>query len=177
MILFEFSQTNPEALEEALNTQDILHATGFDLCVLSTSYKGFGYKKQIHIWITSADYENANLMILLGYIIMGHPEWKNGYIKIFAIHNRNSISQKRKDLNDLIKSGRLPISPNNIKLIPMESDENKREIISRTSMDADLTIIGFRHQKIKTEGISLFTDYDRLGNILFVNSNKEKEIK
>ena len=81
MILFEFSQTEPEQLEEALNTHDILFATGFDLCVLSTSYKGFGYKKQIHIWITPADFDNANLMILLGYIIMGHPEWKDGIIK------------------------------------------------------------------------------------------------
>jgi len=44
-------------------------------------------------------------------------------------------------------------------------------------MDADLTIIGFRHEKIKTEGGKLFKGYDRLGNILFVNSNKEKEIK
>jgi amino acid transporter len=177
MILFEFSQNNPDTLDEALKTQDILLATGFDLCVLSTSYKGFGYKKQIHIWITSSDYENANLMILLGYIIMGHPEWKNGFIKIFAIHNGISITQKKQNLNDLIKSGRLPISPNNIILVSLDAGESKREIISKTSMDADLTIIGFRHEKIKTEGGKLFKGYERLGNILFVNSNKEKEIK
>lgn len=177
MILFEFSQNNPEALKEALNTHDILHATGFDLCILCTSYKGFGYKRQIHIWITSADYENANLMILLGYIILGHPEWKNGLIKIFALYSENSVSDRKKDLNNLIKSGRLPISANNINLINLKKDENTRETICNTSIDADLTIIGFRNEKIKTEGTSLFTDYNRLGNILFVNSNKEKEIK
>jgi hypothetical protein len=44
-----FQKPSPKQLEEALNTHDILYATGFDLCVLSTSYKGFGYKKQIHI--------------------------------------------------------------------------------------------------------------------------------
>ena len=177
MILFEFSQEHPESLTEPLNTNDILYATGFDLCILSTSYKSFGYKKQIHIWITSSDYENANLMILLGYIIMGHPEWKDGFIKIFAIHNGISSNEKRQDLNDLIKSGRLPISPNNINLISMKNEQDKKEIISKTSMDADLTIIGFRSEKIKTEGYKLFTGYERLGNILFVNSNKEKEIK
>lgn len=177
MILFEFSQNKPEALKEALNTHDILHATGFDLCILSTSYKGFGYKRQIHIWITSADYNNANLMILLGYIILGHPEWKNGLIKIFALYSGKSDNNRKKDLNDLIKSGRLPISPNNINLINLDKDEDTRDTICNTSIDADLTIIGFRNEKIKTEGISLFSDYDRLGNILFVNSNKEKEIK
>ena len=45
MILFEFSQSAPESLTEALSTHEILYATGFDLCILSTSYKGFGYKK------------------------------------------------------------------------------------------------------------------------------------
>ena len=81
-----------ESLEEALNTHDIIYATGFDLCILSTSYKAFGYKKQIHIWIQPDDYDNANLMILLGYIILGHPEWKEGIINIFA-----SISPREAD--------------------------------------------------------------------------------
>ncbi len=98
MILFEFSQSNPGAVEEALNTHDILFATGFDLCILNTSYRGFGYKKQIHIWITAADYDNANLMILLGYIILGHPEWKKAIIKIFAIYQSEEAEVKKEEL-------------------------------------------------------------------------------
>jgi hypothetical protein len=54
---------------------------------------------------------------------------------------------------------------------------NVKETISKTSMDADLTIIGFRGENLKTTGNRLFTGYDNLGNILFVSSNKEKEIK
>ncbi len=178
MILFEFSQNQPESLEDALNTHDILHSTGFDICVLSTSYKGFGYHKQIHIWITPSDYENANLMILLGYILMGHPDWKNGFIKIFAIYDASEMERKRDHIKELIQEGRLPISFKNINLIPLNQDSsNVKETISNTSVDADLTIIGFRGEKIKTEGNRLFTGYDNLGNILFVSSNKEKEIK
>jgi hypothetical protein len=176
MILFEFSQGEPETLEEALNTHDILHATGFDLCVLNTSYKGFGYKKQIHIWITSADYDNANLMILLGYIILGHPEWKDGIIKIFAIYQPEEADQRREELKSLIKEGRLPISLGNIRMISAVEDMATRELIGTTSADADLTIVGFRHEQIKTEGFKLFTGYDKLGNILFVSANKKKEI-
>lgn len=177
MILFEFSQSNPESLEEALNTTDILHATGFDICVLSTSYRGFGYKKQIHIWLTPSDFENGNLMILLGYIIMGHPEWKEGFIKIFALYDVEELDRKSDELKELIKAGRLPISFKNINMIPLQENDRTREIISAASVDADLTIIGFRSEKIKTTGIELFTGYDRLGNVLFVSSNKQKEIK
>jgi solute carrier family 12 sodium/potassium/chloride transporter 2 len=177
MILFEFSQSNPAALEEALNTHDILYATGFDLCVLNTSYKGFGYKKQIHIWITHTDYDNANLMILLGYIILGHPEWKEGLIKIFAIYQPEEADQKKEELKELIKEGRLPISLANINLISADGNKETREVIGEVSVDADLTIIGFRHEQLITEGYKLYTGYDRLGNVLFVSANKKKEIK
>jgi len=177
MILFEFSENHPETLEDALNTHDILRDTGFDICVLSTSYKGFGYKKQIHIWISPSDFENANLMILLGYILMGHPEWKDGYIKIFALYDGMEIERKSEEIRELIKTGRLPISFKNINLIHMKEPDKVKEKIANTSIDADLTIIGFNSEKIKTTGYDVFTGYDKLGNILFVSSNKEKEIK
>jgi hypothetical protein len=176
MILFEFSQTEPEALEEALNTHDILYATGFDLCILSTSYKGFGYKKQIHIWITPSDFDNANLMILIGYIILGHPEWKEGIIKIFAIYQPEAITRRQEELKMLIKEGRLPISLANVNLISAGGEQSTREIIGGVSADADLTIIGFRQEQLTTEGYKQFTGYDKLGNVLFVNANKKKEI-
>jgi solute carrier family 12 sodium/potassium/chloride transporter 2 len=176
MILFEFSQSNPELLGEALNTADILYATGFDLCVLSTSYKGFGYKKQIHIWITSGDYDNANLMILLGYIILGHPEWKEGIIKIFALYLPEEADQKKNELSELIREGRLPISLGNISLVSADANKNTREVICERSVDADLTIIGFRNEQLKTVGYRLYTGYENLGNVLFVSANKKKEI-
>ena len=177
MILFEYSRTNPEQLIEVLKNHRLLESTNFDLCVLNTSYKGFGYKRDIHIWISIMDFENANLMILLGYIILGHPEWRKGQIKIFATHPPDDMDRKREDLLDLIKSGRLPISPSNVELIPVESVTDSKAIISKKSVDADLTIIGFRSELIKAEGIKIFSDYEDIGNILFVSSTKEKEIK
>jgi hypothetical protein len=176
MILFEFSQTEPEALNEALNTHDILYATGFDLCVLSTSYKGFGYKRQIHIWITPADSDNANLMILLGYIILGHPEWKDGIIKIFALYQPEAVTRRTEELKQLIQEGRLPISLANINLVSADGNKGTREIIGENSIDADLTIVGFRQEQLSAEGYKLFTGFNRLGNVLFVSANKKKEI-
>ncbi len=177
MILFEFSRTEPNSLKESLKNYALIQATGFDICILNSSYKGFGYKREIHIWITSYDYENANLMILLGYIILGHPEWKNGVIKIFAIYNEPELKERREKLIDLIKSGRLPISPGNVEPIIANDMRNTKEIIAEKSVDADLTIVGFRHELVKTKGVELFTGYENIGDILFVSSQKEKEIK
>jgi amino acid transporter len=176
MILFEFSRTDPSSIQVALNNFHLLESTNFDVCILNTSYKGFGYKKEIHIWITDEDYENANLMILLAYIILGHPEWKKGFIKIFAIYPNKIIEKQRDKLLQLIKSGRLPISPNNIELIPKDDVTDNRSIIMEHSNDADLTIIGFRGTDVQKNSIEIFQDFGNLGNIMFVNSNKQKEI-
>ena len=176
MILFEFSRTEPEQFSRSLENYSLIHSTGFDVCVLCTSYKGFGDRQQIHIWITSHDYENANLMILLAYIILGHPEWRRGYIKIFSIYREREYDERKDKLLTLIKSGRLPISPGNVQLIPSDEKRNTKDLISEKSVDADLIIVGFRHEMIKAMGIEIFTGYADIGNILFISSQKEKEI-
>lgn len=175
MILLEFSRTDPGDFPEALKNFNLLKSTHFDICVLNTSYKGFGYKREIHVWITSQDYENANLMILMAYILLGHPEWSKGIIKIFALYPKARLEAQREKLVSLIQSGRLPIAPGNVELIAQEESQDYKAIISQKSIDADLTIIGFRDRDI-TEGISLFQGFGDIGNILFVNADKQKEI-
>ena len=176
MILLEFSRSEPGDFPEALKNFHLLKSTHFDICVLNTSYKGFGYRKEIHVWITSSDYENANLMILLAYILLGHPEWSKGIIKIFALYPKKIQEEQRKKLLGLIRSGRLPISPENIELIPHEENHDYKATIADKSIDADLTIIGFRDKDI-TESEELFSGFGDIGNILFVNADKQKEIR
>lgn len=176
MILFEFSRSEPDNFNRALDNYSLIYSAGFDVCVLNTSYKGFGYKKEVHLWITSHDYENANLMILLAYILLGHPDWQNGKIKIFALYANDELSHKREQLLSLIKSGRLPISPENIRLIPIDEKRNTKELIMKNSVDADLTIVGFRQELVKAKGVEVFTGFDDIGNVLFVSSQREKEI-
>lgn len=177
MILFEFSRTEPDAINDAIQNYELLESTDFDVCVLNSSYKGYGYKQEIHIWISPKDYENANLMILLAYIILGHPEWKKGVIKIFALFPEAELEAQQEHILSLIKSGRLPISPSNIELVSYEKDRNTQEIIQEKSIDADLTILGFKKSEVHTGGLKTFTGYEALGNILFVSSNSKKEIK
>ena len=174
LILFEFSRTDPQNLKEITGNYGIVESAGFDICILNTSYKTFGYKREIHIWISPEDYRNANLMILLGYIMLGHPDWKKGKIKIFALYPKESMEEKRKQLIELIKTGRLPISRSNVTMIPYETGTRK-EVIRRYSSDADLTLIGFTSDMLKKiEGLT--EGYEDLGNILFVSANRVKAI-
>ena len=76
-----------------------------------------GIEKRIDIWITRSDYENSNLMILMAYIIMGHPEWRGTKINIFAIFPETDVEKERAKLIELAKQGRLPISAQNIEVI------------------------------------------------------------
>ena len=175
LILFEFSRTEPETLTDILPNYKLMESAGFDVCILNTSYKSFGYKGEIHIWIQPDDFENANLMILLGYIIMGHPEWKKGIIKIFALFPQEAIVDKHQQLLDLVKDGRLPISPGNIEMVPYEKGSRK-SVISSLSQDADLTLIGFRNEMLKGS-LEFFEGFNDLGNILFVSANKAKDIE
>lgn len=176
MVLFEFYKTREDSLEEILDNLSLVKAVSYDTCILCSSEKKFGFNNEIHIWMTSNDYQNANLMIYLAYIILGHPDWNDGFIKLFAVLPQDEIRDQRMKLLEMIKTGRLPISANNIQIIPVKEDVNTKDIINEKSQDADLTIVGFRNELIKKTGKDTFMGFDNIGNVLFVNSQNEKEI-
>jgi len=177
LLLFEFSKSNSTSLTDIVDNFNLIKSVDFDVLVLGTSERGFGLKKQIHIWLTSSDYENANLMILLAYIIMGHKDWKGAEIKIFAIYPEDSIQEERERLYELIKQGQLPISPQNVSFITRKMDVNTYDVIGTQSADADLTIVGLHSEVIKHEGVEVFKRYESIGNVLFVNAAESKSIK
>ncbi len=177
LILLELSKKEPEKIGRIVENYPLMRAAEFDICTLVSSSRGFGYKQEIHIWITSSDYANANLMILLGYIILGHPEWNDGHIKIFAVYPEADMEKRKEQLEEKILAGRLPIAPGNVKVISQKEVGNIKGIINETSAEADLTVVGMRSEFISDSGEELFTGYDKVGSMLFVNSTHEKEIK
>ena len=177
LLLLEYSKLNPDNLSDIVDNFKLIKSVDFDLILVASTERGYGLKKSIHIWITSNDYENANLMILLGYIILGHKEWRDSHIKIFAIYPEDTCEVERASLFKLVEAGQLPISKNNIEVIPRKPDLDPKNIINQKSSDADLTIIGFRDEILKHEGSSIFEGYEGIGNTVFVNSAEQKEIK
>ena len=177
MMLFEFKKGTSEWLEDIIDNYSLIQSAKYDLCILGTSDRNFGYKNEIHVWIKKEDFENANLMILLSYIILGHSDWKGAEIKIFAAVDKANLETEKAYLIELTTTGRLPISPNNIIVIPIEDTTDKVELINETSKLADLTILGFHESSIKTKGVEQFNNYNRIGNVLFVNTQSGKQIK
>jgi amino acid transporter len=176
LILFDFDKDAPDQLDAIVANYQLVASADFDVCILGTSERGFGYCQEIHIWVTPTDFDNAGLMILLGYIILGHPSWKNGQMKLFAIFPEDEIKEQKEKMLSLIRSGRLPISAKNVELIIRKPGAKRRSIIHERSKDADLTIIGFVGQQIRHEKADFFKGYDSIHNVLFVNSTQEIEL-
>jgi amino acid transporter len=177
MILFEYNEEDLTNFEVVVHNLGILRAAELDICLLRSTSRGFGFMKSINIWITSTDYENSNLMILLSYVLMGHPEWKHADVSIYSIFQEEDVEAKEERLLDLIKTGRLPISPANIQMIKQDVNEHYSIMINKHSRDADLTVVGFNDADIQSGNKDAFTGYDAVGNILFVNAHNELEIE
>jgi hypothetical protein len=174
MVIFEFDKDNPEDIPDIIDNFSLINAGNFDICILASSMRKFKFKKGLHVWIKSTDEENANLMILLSFIISGHPNWKKADIKIFEICKAEQYDSMLENKRKLIEDGRLPITEKNIEIIIEEPAVSAKELICLKSAEAALTLIGFRGESVKHSGDSIFTGYDDLGAVLFVNSHNIK---
>ncbi|MEL6276225.1 MAG: amino acid permease, partial [Bacteroidota bacterium] len=170
LLLLEYSKNQKNGLADIMDNFMLIKSVNFNVCILGLSERGFGLKRNIHVWLTNADYENANLMIILAYILMGHPDWRQAQIRIFAIFEQSSLDKERQRIYDLIETGQLPISRNNIDVLCRQDDADNREVIARKSGDADLVILGFRDEALKKMKEQVFAGYDGIGNVLFVNA-------
>ncbi|TCO09158.1 amino acid permease [Natronoflexus pectinivorans] len=177
MVLFEYDKNKPEEIHRILENIKLTKAGNFDVCIFASSTASVRFQNGIHVWIRPTDMTNTNLMILLGYIIMAHPDWQKGHIKIFSICAPGHTEETKQELEERIASGRLPITLTNIEIIASTGNQTISEIISTRSRNAALTIMGFRDEKIKHEGVHFFNSFHDIGDILFVNAAKSKEIK
>ncbi len=176
MVILEYDREEPEKLREIVENFSLVNAGSFDVCIFGSTKRTINFRNGIHVWIRSSDYENSHLMILLSFIIQGHPSWRKSEISVFNICKKGDEEKIRADLEQLVQSGRLPITSKNIQVISEKPERNARTIINEFSANAGLTIIGFHSELIRHEGPKIFQGYDSLENILFVNSHSQKQI-
>lgn len=176
MIILEYDRGNPVNLDEIADNYSLINAGNFDVCILGSSKRQMNFRNGIDVWLRSVDYNNSHLMILLSFIIQGHPDWKNGRIRIFEICKPGKMNETRMELEEIITKGRLPITTKNIEIIEGTANKDFRSVINENSSKAALTIIGFTGELLKFNGKDLFEGYDRLGEILFINAFERKEI-
>lgn len=177
LLLLEYSKSQADGLQEIIDNFKLIKSVDFSVCILGLSERGFGLKKSIHVWITRSHYESANLMILLAYVMTGHPDWLGAEIKLFAVFEESRMAEEEQALYDLIETGQLPISRNNVDVLCRQDNTESRSVIGRKSGEADLVILGFREDALKRIGPEYFAGYEDVGNILFVNASGEVKIR
>lgn len=177
MIIFEYDKSKSEGLEQIVDNLALVQAGDFDVCILGTSSRSINFSNGIHVWLRNWDFENANLMILLSYILLGHPDWEKAFIKIFSTCYIGEKEKETEKLNELVMYGRLPIFEKNIQVIEMEQGMSFKSLVNEYSAEAGLTIIGFQEEFLKREGIDFFEGFNKTGDVLFVDAKGLKEIK
>ena len=170
-LLLEFEQNHSKELDDVMIGYKMAEVVSFNLLILRTSGHNFGYKSTLDVWITSKDYNNANLMVLLSYIIKGYKDWTKTNIKIYVAFRKEEMKNEYNALTKVINDGRLPISKQNI--IPLPYKDKLENLIHAKSQFSDLVIIGFKRNCIPENGESIFTKFPKIRDILFVSA-KEK---
>ncbi len=168
-ILTEFTGDDGEdVLREVVEASHMASAARVSSLVLRHGPHFFGDRSTIHIWLTWHDYRNANLMILLSYILLGHPDWRRGSIRIFAAFPRGEVQEQRTRLQEMITSGRLPISTKNLQVIGTDEKSDFAQLVLSRSAGADLVIFGFTQARLKEKGGELLQRHEGLPDVLWV---------
>ncbi|GAB4318519.1 MAG: Na-K-Cl cotransporter [Bacteroidales bacterium] len=177
MVIFEFHKERADGPDRFVENFGLVRAGQFDVCLVGTSSKPVQKKAPIHLWIRSSDTDNASLMILTAFIIVNHPQWRKSEIHIFEFCKKEEEEKIKKQLDELVVKGRLPITPKNIRVLTYEESASQKEMINRYSAGAGLVIMGFREESLKHFGADLFRGYESLGMTLFMNAARPKPIE
>ena len=192
-VLFEFSRNHAAEIGEVAAGAKPASPLGFNVCILRSSEIRFGYRGRIHIWLTKDDFTNARsktqrfsspwvgrrsmgipLMILLAYIILGHPEWRQAEISI--LYPADTMEKELATLHDMITEGRLPIAKHNLTPVRFDDQQSFERACHKSSRDADLVIMGFVYSDISSGAKQFLLSHIELSEVLFVNANEQISI-
>ena len=175
-VIFEYDKRNPEELSNIISNVSLVRAGQFDVGIFAISEQFVRTSNGIHVWLRDHDGKNTNFMILLGYIIISHPDWKKGQLKIFITSSKEDFRGIKDTIENRIAAGRLPITMANIEFIMIDEEHSISEMVEKHSSQAGLTIMGFREDRLKHDPVKFFSSIKTNGDILFVNSFHSKVI-
>lgn len=176
LFIFQYERNDPTELPRIIENVSLVTSANMDVGVFATTQARIDPKYGIDVWLRSADYMNANLMILLGYIIKGHPDWKRGPIRVYELCRAEEYESTRERLVELVQKGRLPINTKNVKVIIREDHISAKTLINSYSKESCLVISGFREESLRHDKEKIFQGYDVEGDMLFLNATSVKEI-
>ncbi len=176
LIFFEYNKHNPENIKQIIENLALVQAGEFDVGILGASSRSILYENGIHVWIRDLDTKNVGLMIMLSYIILGHPDWKDGFIKINSICKEGEYDKTMKKIKEFVLNGRLPITDKNMQVFELTEKKTFKNLVNNNSSEAGFVIIGMQKEQLKKEGEKVFDGYEQIGDVLFVNAFDEVNI-
>lgn len=172
--LFEFSaHDGPEVRQEIHDGCAMATTARMNTLVLRHGDHFFGNRAEVHIWLTWHDYKNANLMILLAYILLGHEDWQDAEIRIFAAFPQAEVAEQRARLKEMIDAGRLPITEKNLRIIGTDDRVDYNKLVEHRSATADLVICGFTDERMREKGPDFFLRHQALRDVLWVQAQQQ----
>jgi len=172
--LFGFStHDGTEPVQEAYAGCQLATAARMNSLVLRHGDHFFGNRAEVHIWLTWHDYKNASLMILLAYILLGHEDWRDAEIHIFAAFPQQEVAVQRTRLKEMIDAGRLPITEKNLRIIGTDDQVDYNKLVEQRSASADLVICGFTDERLREKGPGYFQRHPALRDVLFVQAQQQ----
>ena len=170
-ILFEFDRENIDEINDVGQGARLAVNSMFNVLILRSTKYRFGYRSSIHVWVTEENLGNAPMMLLLAYIIVGHPEWRRAEIQLFACFDSEDAEREADRLSTWMQEGRLPISAQNVTSVSCSSGEALEEEVSHYSSQADLVIAGLVAENLETEAVAqALRRYEGVNDVLFVHA-------
>ena len=172
-LLLEFGRHDgPDVLEEVVSGMRMAGVPRMNRLVLRHGENFFGTRKSIHVWLTWHDTRNANLMILLSYILLGHRDWQGAEVKLFAAYPRHEVKERAEGIHEMISEGRLLISEKNVLVIPTDDSIDFARLVEARSGMADLVMVGFTDIRLNQKGGEVFQRFPKLRDVLFVSAEE-----
>jgi amino acid transporter len=177
-VLLAFAAASAQAtVDETAEDVRFSASVGKNVVVLRYGDTGFGRRRAVHLWLTWNDEPHAALMVMLGYILLGHRDWRRSKIHVFAALPSDRIEEWRGRFLRMIEQGRLPISPKNIRFLAVDSAERFQGLVESHSSEADLVLRALSHETLTESGSQALLRHPGLRTVLFVTSSQKVTIR
>lgn len=104
--------------------------------------RGFGQKKVINVWWQGRG-GNADLKLLLAYLIQQHGDWFQSEIRLLRIiDGQEGVEQTLAHLQQMLEDVRVEAEP--VVIVREDPRQPIAQVIQKHSFDADLTLLGMK---------------------------------
>lgn len=141
-ILLGWSRT-PQGRVMQVDLMRQLVAVRKSVLFLNYNYeRGFGQKQIINVWWQGRG-GNADLKLLLAYLIQQHGDWFQSQIRLLRIiDGKDGIAQTQAHLEQMLADVRVEAEP--MVIVREDARKSIAEVIKENSFDADLTLLGMK---------------------------------